>query len=381
MNSQDEKYMRMALRYAAKGLGAVEPNPAVGCLIVKANQIAGKGWHKKFGEAHAEIAALEDCKTIGVKPEGATMYVTLEPCCHEGKTGPCTKAIIEAKVKKVVAATIDPSAHANGKGIEELRGAGIEVEVGVCEKAARVLNAPFIKYASTGRPWVTLKWAQTIDGKTAWVTTGDERRWISNELSRKDAHGLRRRAQGILVGVNTILADDPMLTPRPPRGRKPLRIVLDTNLRIPLTCRLLKTAGHHPTMVVAGEESIRANAEKAERIKGKGAELMGVPAVEGRCDLEYLLRALGERDVRHVVVEGGATVIAAMLRANLADEVCVYISPRILGAQGGSGISESLQQAAGTELREAETMRFGEDIRLSGLTELGAKSLGIGDAQ
>ncbi len=378
MSSQDERYMRMALKYAAKGLGAVEPNPAVGCLIMKANQIVGKGWHRRFGEPHAEIVALEDCQNIGVKPEGATMYVTLEPCCHEGKTGPCTKAIIEAKVKKVVAATIDPSAHADGKGFDELRAAGIEVEVGVCEKEARVLNAPFIGFAVTGRPWVTLKWAQTIDGKMAWAEKSDERRWISNELSRKDAHGLRRRAQGILVGIDTVLADDPMLIPRPPRGRKPLRIVLDTNLRIPLTCRLLRTAKHHPTLVVAGTETVAGNAEKAERVKSKGAELLCVPTSGGRCALETVVYQLGQRGVTHLLVEGGAQVITSFLKENLADEVCAYIAPKILGARGSTGLSESLSNLAQSlELKQVDVASFNEDVRLRGLTPRAARDIGV----
>ena len=167
--SDSQCYMQMALRLAKRGIGRVEPNPAVGCIIVKANQIIGKGWHKKFGEAHAEIMALEDCKTLGITPQRATMYVTLEPCCHQGKTGPCIKAIIEAGLGKVVVATIDPSQHANGKGIEQLRNAGIEVQTGICETEAKLLNAPFIKFASTGKCWTVLKWAQSIDGKLAYA--------------------------------------------------------------------------------------------------------------------------------------------------------------------------------------------------------------------
>jgi len=215
----DTKYMGMALRLARRGIGSVEPNPAVGAVIVKANQIIGKGWHKKFGGAHAEINALEDCKTLGVNPRGAAMYITLEPCSVQGKTGPCTQAIIEAGVAKVLVATIDPSEHAGGKGIEQLRDAGIEVQTGICETQARLLNAPFIKFAVTGKCWVTLKWAQSIDGKVAITEPRPSGSgWISGEQSRKDVHKLRRRAQAILVGVNTVIADDPLLTARDSSG-------------------------------------------------------------------------------------------------------------------------------------------------------------------
>ncbi|MHC4361063.1 MAG: bifunctional diaminohydroxyphosphoribosylaminopyrimidine deaminase/5-amino-6-(5-phosphoribosylamino)uracil reductase RibD, partial [Planctomycetota bacterium] len=190
MNSSNENYMQTALRLARRGIGSVEPNPAVGCIIVKGNQIIGKGWHKAFGGPHAEINALEDCKMLGISPAGATMYVTLEPCCHHGKTPPCTQAIIDAKIKRVYVATVDPSEHAGCKGIEELRSAGIHVETGLCQTEARMLNAPFIKFAKTGRPWVILKWAQTIDGKVAWAD-GNEQRWISSQASRKDVQKLR----------------------------------------------------------------------------------------------------------------------------------------------------------------------------------------------
>jgi len=228
---------------------------------------------------------------------------------------------------------------------------------------------------------VTLKWAQTIDGKTAWAEEKEGRRWISNELSRKDAHCLRRQVQGILVGIDTVLADDPMLTPRPPKGRKPLRIVLDTNLRIPLTCRLMRTAKNHPTMVVTGEQSPEISREKAERIRAKGAEVIGVSLVDGRCDLAHLSGVLGERQIKHVLVEGGAKVIAAMLAGNLADEICVYIAPGILGRDGAGCISESLAGVAATELKEVETAAFGTDIRITGLTQRGAAAIGIGDTE
>ncbi len=208
-DSQDTNHMQAALKLAQRGIGSVEPNPAVGCIIIKGNQIAGKGWHKKLGGPHAEINALEDCKMLGINPEAATMYVTLEPCCHHGRTGPCTDAIIAAGLARVVVAMPDPSEHAGGRGIEQLRNAGIDVHVGLCQDQAKLLNAPFFKFATTGRTWVIVKWAQSIDGKLSYADQA-ETRWISGQRSRKDAHKLRRRVQAILVGVNTVLADDPL---------------------------------------------------------------------------------------------------------------------------------------------------------------------------
>ncbi|MCH8121470.1 MAG: bifunctional diaminohydroxyphosphoribosylaminopyrimidine deaminase/5-amino-6-(5-phosphoribosylamino)uracil reductase RibD, partial [Planctomycetes bacterium] len=294
--NQDEKMMRMALRLARRGIGSVEPNPAVGAVIVKANQIVGKGWHKKFGGPHAEINALEDCKTLGVNPRGAAMYVTLEPCSVQGKTGPCTQAIIEAGLAKVFVATIDPSEHASGKGIEQLSNAGIEVQTGICETEAKILNAPFIKFAATGRCWVTLKWAQSIDGKVAVTEprpSGSS--WISGEQSRKDVHKLRRRAQAILAGVNTVIADDPLLTARPSRGKKLTRIVLDSHLRIPLDCKLIKTAKKSPVLIYTNESTLRTNPEIAAKITKKGVEVLAYPDTQGRSNLYFLLDELSKR--------------------------------------------------------------------------------------
>lgn len=325
MSEQDEKYMQMALRLAKRGIGSVEPNPAVGCIIIKANQIIGKGWHKKFGGPHAEINALEDCKTLGVNPQGATMYVTLEPCCHVGKTGPCTQAIIDAKLAKVIVATIDPSEHANGKGIEQLRNAAIQVQTDVCETQAKLLNAPFIKFAATGRCWVTLKWAQSIDGKLSYAEKTDERKWISNELSRKNVQNLRRRAGAILVGINTVIADDPLLMPRPSKGKKPIRIVLDSFLRIPLTCKLLGTAKKSPVIIFADYQAVKMRPEVVDKITKTGAEVLAYPDMHGRSNLYFLLDELCKRSVAQLLVEGGPTVLTSFLKEQLADEIRIYI--------------------------------------------------------
>jgi diaminohydroxyphosphoribosylaminopyrimidine deaminase/5-amino-6-(5-phosphoribosylamino)uracil reductase len=362
--------MKSALALARRGIGSVEPNPAVGAVIVKGGRVIGKGWHKKFGGPHAEINALEDCTALGVDPRGAAMYVTLEPCSHHGKTGPCVQAIIAAGLAKVFVAMIDPSEHAGGKGIEQLRNAGIEVQTGFCETEARLLNAPFVKYVATGRCWVTLKWAQSIDGKLAVTelqSSGSG--WISGEQSRKDVHKLRRRAGGILVGVNTVIADDPLLTARPGKGKKLTRIVLDNHLRVPLDCKLIKTAQKHPLLIYTLEESVAAKPEIAEKITKKGAEIFTYQAKQGCSNLHFLLDELSKRGIGHLLVEGGPTVLTSFLKEGLADEVVVYIASKILGAQGSADITgpmAELIQAVG--LHHTETKRFGDDVRLSGLT-------------
>lgn len=367
MNDQDAKFMLSALKLAEKGIGSVEPNPAVGCVIVKAGQLVGKGYHKAFGGPHAEVNAIEDCRNLSVKPEGATMYVTLEPCCHQGKTGPCTEAILAAGIARVVVATLDPSPHASGKGVERLRQAGVEVEVGLCEDQARRLNAPFFKHVTTGKCWVVLKWAQSLDGKLAYTQQGPERRWISNELSRKDAHRLRRRVGAILIGVNTVLADDPMLTPRPSKGRKPIRIVLDSTLRIPLKSRLLRTPKASPVLVCTRRSALDANPKHAERIARRGAELLACDGSFEACDLHSLLDELGRRGVQQVLVEGGPKVLASFLRQRLADEVCVYVAPKILGAQGAVEIAEPMASlTAAVGLDHVQIKAFAEDVRITG---------------
>jgi diaminohydroxyphosphoribosylaminopyrimidine deaminase/5-amino-6-(5-phosphoribosylamino)uracil reductase len=382
MSELGEKYMNMALRLAKRGIGKVEPNPAVGCLIVKANQIIGRGWHKKFGQAHAEIMAIEDCKTLGATPQGATMYVTLEPCCHQGKTGPCVQAIIEAGLAKVFVATIDPSQHNNGKGIEQLRKAGIEVQTGLCETQARLLNAPFIKFASTGKCWTVLKWAQSIDGKLAYADSSVDSepapRWISNELSRKDAQNLRHRVGAILVGINTVISDDPLLTARPSRAEKPLRVILDSSLRIPLKCKLLRTAKKSPVLIITSQRALRENPKTAGRIVKKGAEVLAYPDMQGQSNLYFLLDVLAKRGIAQLLVEGGPTVIASFLTEQFVDEINVYICPKILGAKGGASIAGSLSKL-GKEVvfHCVDVRRFGEDICLAGLSEKAFRELSI----
>lgn len=381
MNVQDEKFMQSALKLAAKGISAVEPNPAVGCVIVKAGQVIGKGHHKKFGGPHAEVNAIDDCRTIGVTPEGGTLYVTLEPCCHQGKTGPCTEAIIHAGIARVVAATIDPSEHANGKGLEQLRRAGIEVEVGLCEQEARHLNAPFFKHVTTGQCWVVFKWAQSLDGKLAYADPSTEKRWITNEASRSDAHKLRRRAGAILVGINTVLADDPLLTPRPSQGRKPLRIVLDDQLRIPLACQLLQTIKTGPVLIYTHQTAVAAHPELAGQIRDQGAEVLVYEGNGAMPDLRFLLDELGKRGIQQVLVEGGPHVAASFLREALVDEICVYVAPKILGAAGTADLGEPLTRLDRViGLHHVQSKAFGEDVRISGRLESSVALAPVGES-
>ena len=242
------------------------------------------------------------------------------------------------------------------------------MDVGICEDEARLLNAPFIKFATTQRPWIILKWAQSVDGKLDYADKTGKQRWISNDLSRSDAHNLRRRAQAIIVGINTVIADDPLLTPRPSRGRDALRIVLDSFLRIPLECKLLATADEAPVLILTDEKAVAQKPDIAEQITRKGAELLAYPDMDGKSNLIFLLDELSKRGVPQLLVEGGRTVISSFIKEHLADEIDVYIAPKILCAQGSVDISESmarLSEAVG--LRHVDIKRFGDDVRISGL--------------
>jgi diaminohydroxyphosphoribosylaminopyrimidine deaminase/5-amino-6-(5-phosphoribosylamino)uracil reductase len=376
--TQDEKYMRAALKLARRGISSVEPNPAVGCLIVKAGQIIGRGWHKKYGGPHAEVNALEDCGSIGANPQGATMYVTLEPCCHQGRTPPCTRAVIDAGIGKVIAALIDPSEHARGAGLEQLRNAAIEVQLGVCETEARLLNAPFLKFTTTSKCWTILKWAQSIDGKLAYAEKNGSQKWISGELSRKDAHRLRRRVQAIIVGINTVIADDPLLTPRPSEGREPVRVVLDSSLRIPLESQLLKTAKKSLVIVYASREYVKANPKAVESISQKGAKILAYPEGQSRSNLHFLLKELSRRGLQQVLVEGGPRVVSSFLKENLADELYIYIAPKILGRSGLVGIAKPMAELVSeVGLRHVNIKQFDDDVCLTGITDKALREMSV----
>ncbi|MBN2589500.1 MAG: bifunctional diaminohydroxyphosphoribosylaminopyrimidine deaminase/5-amino-6-(5-phosphoribosylamino)uracil reductase RibD [Sedimentisphaerales bacterium] len=378
MMENHEHFMKLAINLAKRGIGSVEPNPPVGAVITKGNQIIGEGYHKKFGEAHAEVNALDDCKSLGISPKGGTLYVTLEPCCHQGKTGPCSHAVINAGISKVYIATIDPAKHNNGGGIEQLKNAGIEVHTGILEKEAKLISAPFMKRAITGKPWVVLKWAQTIDGNVSFTSKDKKLKWISNERSRRDVHKLRRRSQAILVGINTVIADNPMLTARPSKGTKLLRIVMDSYLKIPPDCKLLKTAGDDPVMIYTSQYTIDKNPEILQTIKQTQAELFAYPDTHGLSNIHYLIDELGKRGVQQLMIEGGPTVLTSFLAENFADEIYVYISPQILGEHGGvklAGPMSNLPQSLG--LQNVTIKTFGDNVRITGLTSKALRELGI----
>jgi diaminohydroxyphosphoribosylaminopyrimidine deaminase/5-amino-6-(5-phosphoribosylamino)uracil reductase len=361
-DNRDIKFMQLALKLAGRGIGSVEPNPAVGCVIVKSGWVIGKGFHKKFGGPHAEVNALKTCKK---SPRGATMYVTLEPCCHFGKTPPCTDAIIKAGIKKVVAAIKDPTKKVNGRGFEILKEAGIKVVSGICKNEAEKLNAAFFKFARTGKPWVIIKWAQSADG---FLARKDKKQWITNLKSRKDAHKLRRRVQGILVGVNTVIADDPLLTVRPNNGKKPLRIVLDSFLKTPLDCKLLATAKKVPVLIATSRQAIKSESQKVREITEKGAELLAVPAKQGELDLKFLLRKLAKRGIVQLLVEGGAKTITSFLKQKLADRICIYVASKTLGDKGSVKITGPMAGFVDSVgLYCVDVKRFGKDIRISGI--------------
>lgn len=356
----NEKYMQLALQLAAHGIGYVEPNPAVGAVIVKGGQVIGRGWHKKFGGPHAEINALKNCKK---SPRGATMYVTLEPCCHYGKTPPCTKAIIKAGIKKIVAAIQDPTKKVNGKGFKILKSAGIEVKTDVCKKEAQLLNAPFFKFTRTKKPWVIIKWAQSKD---SFLARTDKKRWITGAKSRKDAHKLRKRVQAIIVGINTVLADDPMLTARPGKFEQPLRVVLDSQLRIPLNCNLIKTAKKIPVIVFTTQK----NNGKIPILKKKRVEVIAVSSANGKCDIRNVLNKLGKRKVQQILVEGGEKIITTFLKRKLAEEIIIYASREKLAEKGKVKISGEMKKIYHyIKNNYYEKERLGTDICLRGFAK------------
>ena len=328
LTDTDEQHMRRALALALRGQGRVEPNPMVGCVIVRGGRTVGEGSHRRFGGPHAEIHAL---RQAGSNARRATAYVTLEPCCHQGKTPPCTDALIEAGVQRVVVAMRDPFPKVRGRGCRLLRAAGIDVRSGLLEGEARRLNAPYLKLQETGRPWVILKWAQSLDGKIA-TRTGDSK-WISCSRSRQWAHRIRSRVDAIVVGVGTVLADDPALTCRDaPVRRVATRVVIDPNLRTPTRAKLVRTAGEVPTVMVTDHRVDRRR--RAAALERKGVEVLRIKRTRNGLDMQALLRELGRRNMTNVMVEGGGRTLGAFYDARLADEAIVFVAPRLIGGRG-----------------------------------------------
>jgi len=321
---RDERFMAAALELAALGRGQVEPNPMVGAIIARGDEELGRGWHGRFGAPHAEIEAIRAAGCAGHDLSGSTMYVTLEPCCHHGKTPPCTEAIITAGIARVVVAMCDPDAEVSGRGIEALRAGGVEVDVGTSREPARELLEAYCKLRTKGSPWVICKWAQTSDGYLALP----DRRWISCQAARDYVHRLRGCCDGVLVGIETVLTDDPALTNRSGAGRQPARVVLDSGLRIPLECQLTNSPGFSPVIVVATRADLSENAERREALARKGVEIVELPPdADGRVDLDLLLSELGRRCWTHLLVEGGSTVLRSFIEGSHADELLVFVSP------------------------------------------------------
>lgn len=328
---KSETYMLRALELARSALGRTAPNPAVGAVIVRDGQIVGEGFHPRAGEPHAEIFALRQAATQAVD---ADIYVTLEPCCHQGRTGPCVDALIAAAVKRVFVGTIDPNPLVAGQGVKHLREAGIEVQIGLCAPACRELIAPFAWHLEHKTPYTLYKSAMTMDGQLA-TRTGDSR-WVSGEESRRRVHVLRDQCDAIMVGVETVLTDDPQLTTRLPQGgRDPLRVVVDSHLRIPLSSRVVQQESAASTLVATTN---RATAASLAELRGAGCEVLVLPEVGGRVSLSALWSELGNRNIQSLLLEGGRTLAAAALQAGLINRLHVFIAPKLLGGVGLSGL-------------------------------------------
>jgi diaminohydroxyphosphoribosylaminopyrimidine deaminase/5-amino-6-(5-phosphoribosylamino)uracil reductase len=356
------KYMERALRLAEKGAGWVNPNPMVGAVIVKDGLVIGEGFHEHFGGLHAEAAAIANCTA---DPAGATLFVTLEPCSHTGKTPPCVPLILDRKIACVVIGMTDPNPLVNGRGISMLRSTGIEVETGLLEEKARRQNEVFIKYITTGDPYVVLKTAMTLDGKTATAT--HESRWISGSESRRLVHRLRHRYGAVLVGVDTVIHDDPLLNVRlrTKNVKHPLKVIVDSTLRIPLSSKVLQNSPQLTLVAVTG----RAGKEMVREIERAGAQVLFCPERKGRVELRYLMNALGAMEIDSVLVEGGSDLAFSALEEGIIDKVVTFVAPKILGGKesptpvGGKGI-ERIEEAI--LLSDLSARKIGNDLLLEG---------------
>lgn len=361
----DSDFIKLTLELAAQGKGLVSPNPLVGSVVVKDGALVGRGFHRYAELKHAEVWALEDA---GAQAQGATVYVNLEPCSHQGaskRTPPCVQALINAKVKRVVAAMVDPNPRVNGRGFEHLRAAGIEVEVGVLNEAAQRLNEKFIKYVTTGLPFVHLKTACSLDGRIATHT--GESKWITGEAARAASQALRHEYDAILVGIGTVLADDPALTDRSglPRHRPLARVVLDSNLRLPLESKLVKTAHATPLIVFTSAGETRKYAQLA----AAGVQVMRIERRLDGLDLPQVLRELGRQQLTSLIVEGGAEVAGAFVQQRLLDKASFFLAPKLIGGRtaypaiGGAGFA---RLADAIQLRDMTIQQHGADFELTG---------------
>jgi diaminohydroxyphosphoribosylaminopyrimidine deaminase/5-amino-6-(5-phosphoribosylamino)uracil reductase len=359
----ETSYMKLALKLAAKGEGWVSPNPMVGAVVVKEGQVVGRGYHRRAGLPHAEVEALA---AAGEAARGADLYVTLEPCNHQGKTPPCTQAILAAGVRRVIIAARDPNPQVPGGGADFLAARGVEVDVGLMAAEARRLNEAWLHYVNRGRPWVMAKAACSLDGKIA--TVGGESQWLTGEAARGLGHRLRHRVDAIVVGIGTVLADDPQLTTRRPggRGKDPIRIVLDSRLRLPLTARLLTLDSQAPTWVATTSQ---APPETIRALTARGAQVLVLPADAGRVALPALLAELGARQIQSLLVEGGAETLGTFFDQRLVNQFYFFYAPKILGGQqapgmvGGQGIVHLGEAHIAKNL---SVRRVGGDLLVSG---------------
>ena len=350
-------YMKLAIQLALQGTGYTSPNPLVGAVIVKDDQIIGQGYHARYGDLHAERAALAACTQ---SPEGATIYVTLEPCCHHGKQPPCTEAILESGIKHVIIGSRDPNPLVSGKGSRILREHGIKVTEDFMREECDAINAIFFHYIQTGMPYVTLKYAMTMDGRIATRTGAS--RWITGEKARENVHKDRNRHAAILAGIGTVLTDDPLLNCRIEGGKDPLRVICDTKLRIPLDSQIVRTAKEIPTMIAAGEDLDQSISSKLTALKAAGCRILPLPLKDGHPDLHALMEALGKEKIDSVLIEGGSQIAWSALSCGIVNKIQTYIAPKIFGSQEAPGPVGG----AGVEL-PAECFALGTpDIRMLG---------------
>ena len=358
----NEKFMRLALNLARKGIGMTSPNPPVGAIIVKGDRILGRGYHKKAGGPHAEVFAIRQAQDAA---RGARLYVTLEPCCHFGKTPPCTDAIIKSGIDEVIVSCLDPNPLNNRKGIKRLRKSGIKVTVGVLEEEANRIIEPFKKYITKGLPFVSLKMAETLDGKIATIS-GDSK-WVTGEPARNYVHKLRSEVDAVMVGVNTVLRDDPLLTCRSGKKphRQPIRIIVDSKLRLPSQMKVF--SNHSPVIIAAVTDSPK---RKVEAFEKKGVRILTIREKSGKVDLRALMKRLAkEFGITNLMIEGGGELAASALNEGLVDKCLFFISPSIIGGRDaitpveGEGIA-SMSKAI--RLKDVRLKRFGEDILVEG---------------
>ena len=362
-SAADRKFMERALALASKARGHTSPNPMVGAVIVRDGEIVGEGYHQRAGDAHAEIHALNQSQDLA---EGATMYVTLEPCCHWGRTPPCTESLIRAKLANVCVSMKDPNPQVAGKGIRQLEKAGIRVQVGICEVESRQLNEVFIRYITTQCPFVILKSAISLDGKIA--TASGESQWITSEASRSKGHEVRAQVDAILVGVGTVLQDNPSLTTRLPdrTNADPIRVIVDSRGRTPLGAKVFNPDSNAGTLIAVTEN---APLEKIEVLNAAGADVLIIEEEEGRVCLRALMRELGRKEITSVLIEGGGEVNAAALQAGIVDKLMFFVAPKLIGGHdapgpiGGTGIA---RLAEAFELRNVKISQIGSDFLIEG---------------